>query len=312
MRRFAVVVTVRSEEKGQRILDSHPRTPKEKLSFVIVEDIAKEGAFDETVKSDPPFEYVVHTASPFHFDVQDPIKDLIDPAVKGTTGILKAIRAFAPTVKRIVLTSSFAAIINPKNHPKVYSESVWNPVTLEDAMSPLETYRASKTLAERAAWEFLEQGNPQFDLVTINPPLVFGPVVHHLNSMDAINTSNIRIKNMIQGESKSGLSPTGSYLWADVRDVALAHVRAIEVPEAGRHRFFVVAGYFTNKMIADIIREAYPEKKSILPPEDVADDLPVDVYGYDNKKSIEVLGLQYRTLKETVDDTAKSLLEIGV
>jgi nucleoside-diphosphate-sugar epimerase len=167
-------------------------------------------------------------------------------------------------------------------------------------------------LAERAAWAFIEQENPQFDLVTINPPLVFGPVVHHLNSLDAINTSNARIKKIIQGENKSGLPLTGSYLWVDVRDVAFAHVRAIEVPEAGGQRFFAVGGYFTNKMIADIIREDYPEKKSILPPEDVADDLPVDVYGYDNKKSIEVLGLKYRTLKETVGDTVKLLLEIGV
>lgn len=100
--------------------------------------------WDQAVKSDPPFEYVIHTASPFYFNVEDPIKDLIDPAVKGTTGILKAVKAFAPTVKRIILTSSFAAIVNPGNHPKVYNESVWNPVTLEDAMDPSKTYRASK------------------------------------------------------------------------------------------------------------------------------------------------------------------------
>lgn len=163
-------------------------------------------------------------------------------------------------------------------------------------------------MAERAAWAFIEQENPQFDMVTINPPLVFGPVVHYLNSLDAINTSNARIKDIIQGENP----PAGSYLWADVRDVAFAHVRAIEVPEAGRQRFLVVSGYFTNRMIADIIRESYPEKKSILSLEDVADDLPAEVYGYDNKKSTEILGLQYRTLKETINDTVKSLLEIGV
>ena len=76
--------------------------PKDKLDFVIVEDIAKPGAFDKAIVSDPPFETVIHTASPFHFDVTDPQKELLDPAVIGTTGILKSIKQHAPTVKRVV------------------------------------------------------------------------------------------------------------------------------------------------------------------------------------------------------------------
>lgn len=159
--RFDTVVTVRSQAKGQRILDAHPNTPKEKLSFVVVEDVAADGAFDEVcfnlykvpfiadrelqaVKSSPPFDYVLHTASPFHFNVQDPVKDFLDPAIKGTTGILKAIQAYAPTVKRVVVTSSFAAIVDPKTNPKTYSEKNWNPVTWEEAMDPSKVYRASK------------------------------------------------------------------------------------------------------------------------------------------------------------------------
>ena len=98
----------------------------------------------QAVVSNPPFDYVLHTASPFHFNVQDPVKDFLDPAIKGTTGILKAIKAHAPTVKRVVITSSFAAIINPKKHAKVYSEKVWNPATLDEAMDHSQTYRTSK------------------------------------------------------------------------------------------------------------------------------------------------------------------------
>lgn len=161
---FDTVVTVRSEEKGKRILEAHPDTPKEKLSYVIVKDVAQDGAFDEVsnfeiamhaaftntdcltqaVKSSPPFDYVLHTASPFHFNIQDPVKDFLDPAIKGTTGILKAIKAYAPSVKRVVITSSFAAIVNSKQHPKVYSEKEWNPVTWEEAMDHSNVYRASK------------------------------------------------------------------------------------------------------------------------------------------------------------------------
>lgn len=98
----------------------------------------------QAVKSNPPFDYVLHTASPFHFNVQDPVKDFLDPAIKGTTGILKAIKAHAPTVKRVVITSSFAAIINPKKHPRVYSEKEWNPATWDEAMDHSQTYRTSK------------------------------------------------------------------------------------------------------------------------------------------------------------------------
>ena len=98
----------------------------------------------QAVKANPPFDYVLHTASPFHFNVQDPVKDFLDPAIKGTRGILKSIKAYAPTVKRVVITSSFASIVNADKHPPVYSEKDWNPVTWEEAMDHSKVYRASK------------------------------------------------------------------------------------------------------------------------------------------------------------------------
>lgn len=116
---------------------------------------------------------------------------------------------------------------------------------------------------------------------------------------------------MVRGHCKEGLPPTGTFLWVDVHDVALAHVRAIEVPEAGGQRFFLTAGHFSNKAVADIIREAYPELADKLPPKDSPDDTPADVYGFNNKKSIEVLGIQYRSLKQSVTETVKSLLAVG-
>ena len=353
-------MTVRSDEKGRKILDAHPDTPKESLSYVIVDDIAQDGAFNDVsppnfhllaqkyksprstsyiiltlpspqaVQSTPPFNFVIHTASPFHLHIQDPIKDLLDPAIKGTTGILTAIKAHAPTVKRVVITSSSATIINPFNHAKVYDETIWGITTWEEAMNPRLAYRASKVshpgqetqpldadrleiYAERAAWEFIETEAPAFDLAVINPPLVFGPVARSLPHLDALNTSNHRIRDLIRGTAAGALPPTGPvFLWVDVRDAARAHVRAIEVPAAGRQRFFVVAGHFSNKRIADIIRESHPEMASKLPPEDAADDMPADVYGFDNKKSREVLGLEYRDLKTCVDDAVQSMMEVGV
>lgn len=98
----SVVTSVRSQEKAAEIQRSHPGITKEKLDFVIVEELATEGAFDEVIKSDPPFDVVIHTSSPYHFNISDIKKDLLDPAVIGTTGILKAITQNAPTVKRVV------------------------------------------------------------------------------------------------------------------------------------------------------------------------------------------------------------------
>jgi len=107
----SVVTTVRSQEKANKIKEAHPQAGKDKLDFAIVEDIAQEGAFDKAVISDPPFEAVIHTASPFHFNVTDVQKELLDPAIIGTTGILKSIEKSAPSVKRVVITSSFASIV---------------------------------------------------------------------------------------------------------------------------------------------------------------------------------------------------------
>lgn len=91
-----------------------------------------------------PFDYVVHTASPYQLHFDDPVRDCLDPAIKGTTGILKSIKAYNPSVKRVVITSSSAAVLNPPNHRKVYDETSWSDVTWEQAMDLKHTYRASK------------------------------------------------------------------------------------------------------------------------------------------------------------------------
>jgi len=308
----SVVFTVRSHDKGKKILSNHRNISQDKLSYVIVEDIAKEDAFDEAVKSDPPFEAVLHTASPFHFNVTDPKKDLLDPAIVGTTGILKAIKKSAPSVKRVAVTSSFASIINAKGHPDVYNEDSWNPVTMDEALhtDPGTAYRGSKTFAEKAAWDFVEKEKPNFTLSTLNPPLVLGPVVHYFNDLSSINTSNEIVRDMIQGKYKDGLPPTRVVIWIDVRDLALAHVRAIERPEAAGKRFFVTAGSYRNSDIADIIKKNFPDLADKLPAKYERDPVE-DPFKFDNSRSKEVLSLEYRSLESSITDLVKSLLAAG-
>ncbi|KAF1959875.1 NAD(P)-binding protein [Byssothecium circinans] len=322
-RGHSVVTTVRTQEKADKIKADHKsEAEKGQLGFAIVPDIAQEGAFDKAVVSDPPFEVVLHTASPFHFNVTDVQKDLLDPAIIGTTGILKSIKKSAPSVKHVVVTSSFAAIIQPDkgNYPgHVYSEEDYNPITHEEALAnPAAGYRASKTFAEKAAWDFVEKEKPNFTLSTINPPLVFGPIIHALDSLDNLNTSNQRILWAAQGKWKDEIAPTGVYVWVDVRDVAEAHVAAFEKPEAAGKRFFVVSGFFSNREIANIIGKHFPEYKDKLPSVSTpGGDYPEGgiekgLYGINNKRSIDVLGLKYKSFEESIVDSVKSFQPKGL
>ncbi|KAL4941884.1 hypothetical protein BDV06DRAFT_235783 [Aspergillus oleicola] len=309
---YSVTTTVRSAAKGDKILQSY-KAQKDRLSYVIVKDIATEGAFNLAFQTNPLFDYVIHTASPFPASFKDPVRDLLNPAINGTTGILKAIKAYAPLVKRVVITSSFAAMANEVSPPRMYDETSWNPVTWEEAVSDhSKSYRGSKTFAEKASWKFIEQEKPPFDLVTLNPPLVYGPVIHHLEnqSLSGLNNSNQRIRDFIQGDYRSvSLPPTGTFLWVDVRDLALAHVRALEVPEAGGKRFFVTAGHCSNKRIVDAIGKAKQNLSHLLPEKPV-DDFPEDCYGFDNSRTREILGVEFRSLVEGIGDTAGSLLDL--
>ncbi|KAI7467982.1 NAD(P)-binding protein [Hortaea werneckii] len=313
----SVVTTVRSQDKAKKIADNHAQYGRDKLSFAIVEDIAKEGAFDEAVVSDPPFETVIHTASPFHFNVTDVQKELLDPAIIGTTGILKSIKRSAPSVKRVVITSSFASIINPYkgSWPEhTYTETDWNPITPQQAIeNPANGYRASKTFAERAAWDFLEKEKPNFSIATMCPPLVLGPIVHYLNSLDALNTSNQRVRDIMMGKAKDEIPPTGTFIWVDVRDLALCHVLAMEKEGAANKRFFITTGYFSNKEIAEIIGKNFPQYKEGLPSASTpGGGYPEEgVYKIDNSNVVNTLGVKFRPLEESIVDTVKSLQAVG-
>ncbi|KAI8634272.1 NAD dependent epimerase/dehydratase [Xylariaceae sp. FL1651] len=312
-----VVTTVRSEDKAATIRNAHPGA---KLTVAIVPDIAQPNAFDEVMQT-PGLEYVQHTASPFHFKWKDAKTEILDPAIKGTTSVLEAVKKYAPTVKRVIVTSSFAAILSSKgleDPSKTFSEADWNPDGYEAGLTgpPGTTYRVSKTLAEKAAWDFKKNENPNFDIATINPPFVFGPVVHHLSSLANINTSNGNLVALMVGRWKTEIPPTGVHLWVDVRDVAKAHVEAMERPEAGGNRFFVVAGHFSNREIVPIVRKNFPELADKLPDDSVqGGDYPggkvENLYKYDNSKATKELGIDWIPLEKAIVDTIKSLQAVG-
>ncbi|KEF62518.1 dihydroflavonol-4-reductase [Exophiala aquamarina CBS 119918] len=313
-RGYSVLTTVRSTDKADKIRAAYPMIGKERLDFAIVKEIAEDNAFDDALVSNPPFEAVIHTASPFHFNVTNVQQDLLDPAIKGTTGILESIVKKAPAVKHVVITSSFASVVNPfmGSWPEhTYTEQDWNPITLEQASEDVANgYRASKTFAEKAAWEFIERKKPSFSLTTLCPPQVLGPVISHLSSLDNLNTSNQVIRDLIQGKFKEMVPPNATFTWVDVRDLALCHVLALEKPQAANERFLVTAGYFCNKELVDIVRKHHDQFRDRLPSEggDGGGYPEGGLYKVDNRKVVRELGVEWKQLSDTVVDTVNSLL----
>ncbi|KAK9321524.1 hypothetical protein V1517DRAFT_326126 [Lipomyces orientalis] len=224
--------------------------------------------------------------------------------------ILQAAKNFAPQVKRIVITSSFAAMqlnIAKDEWPEhTYFEVDWNPITWEEAIGtgPLNTYRASKTFAERAAWNFLEKEKANFTVTTINPAIVWGPIIHDVTPK-TLNTSNEFIWNLVNG-SQVTLPPIPNVPWVDVRNVAEAHVTVLETPKAENQRYFVVAGNDAYNEISNIVLKNFPDLSGKVPTE--GDVSTKTTYNEANSKSKKDLGIEYISLEQSIVDLTKQLV----
>ncbi|KAL7926574.1 hypothetical protein ACQKWADRAFT_280728 [Trichoderma austrokoningii] len=322
---YTVITTVRTKSKADLIKAAHADLIQTgRLSVAIVPDMAILSAFDDLVakiaSDGSNLEYVIHTASPLFFTFTDAQEEVITPALNGTRGILEAVKRSAPSVKRVVITSSFAAILSEEHFTDpntTFSESSWNPDTVQDANRSIATgYHVSKVEAERLAWAFIKNEKPHFDLVTVNPPLVLGPVAHSLASVDAINASNERIADLLRGKWKAGIPETGPVdLYIDVRDAAEVHVRALELPEASGRRLFPVASRISNRQIAKIIRDNFPEFAERLPGPEVKGGEHVDenkAYKWNCDETNELLKTDWIPIEKSVVDTVNSLKDKGI
>ena len=299
--------TVRSESKAQSTAAIFPSF-QSRLSFVVVPDIVAPGAFDEAVKG---VDGVVHTASPFVVQVKDNKRDLLDPAINGTLNILQAIQKHAPNVKRLVVTSSFASILDLSkgNRPGyTYSEKDWNPATYEEAVKSDNgafVYCASKTLAEKTAFDFVKSQNTNFSLATVCPPMVYGPAIQPIQSLNSLNESTADIYRFMNGSTPK-VQPNAFWAWVDVRDVATAHVKAYEHPEGGR--FFVTEGTFTYQQVVETIRKVPGVDQSKISEDDPSLEWP-ETYNVDNSQARRELGIEFRSLEESIRDTALQMLQ---
>ncbi|GFF28658.1 putative uncharacterized oxidoreductase C513.07 [Aspergillus udagawae] len=314
---YQVRGTVRSVETARKVQQAFSGYAQQ-LTLAVVEDVATPGAFDTAVRD---VHGVIHTATPFQvFGVEDNVRELLKPAIDGTLNILKSVHEFAPQVKRVVLTSSFAAmadVTKGKWPGHVYSELDWNPTPYEVAAAKGApaglAYTTAKSLAERAAWDFVKSNKANFDITTILPPMIYGPNINATANIAKLNTSSMDIYRLISPQSKSSDPVPENVFWlfVDVRDVAEAHLRAYQVAEAGGERFFICKGNFTYQQFVNALRANLPEIKDRVPVGNPsAAEVPSDVYTVDTSKSQRILGLKYRPLEETIVDAARSLLQL--
>jgi len=283
-------------------------------------DLLNNGDYDEAMKG---CQVVFHTASPFVLNVQDPQKDLVDPAVLGTRNVLESVNR-CPSVERVVLTSSCAAIygdnIDVANTPNnILTEEIWN------TSSSLQhnPYSYSKTLAEAEAWKMAEAQN-HWRLVVINPSLVIGPGINPNATSESFNL----VRQFGDGRAKMGV-PKFYIGVVDVRDVADAHVRAAFLPNAqGRH---ILSGHDTSlaEMASCLLPKFgnnYPIPKRILPKwlvwvvgpladktftrEIIRRNVSIPWHA-DNSKSRRELGLTYRSLNDSMNEFFEQLVQSG-
>eukprot|EP00891_Asterochloris_glomerata_P004943 jgi/Astpho2/4943/Aster-06679 len=255
-------------------------------------DLLKEGSFDKVVDG---AHFVFHTASPFQTDVKDPQKDLVDPALLGTKNVLNAAVKSKATVKRVVLTSSFAAVAKQEKGPsngKLYTEEDWNNESKPDKAGG---YRYSKTVAEQAAWEIAKKED--LDLCVINPTFVLGPVISERT--DATSIKNV--KDLLEG-TKDTIMP-----WVcDVRDIARGHIRAAEIPEAKGRHLVTQGATVPTKRLVDALSKAFPDFKFPSVKKEASKDV------IDNSKAIKELGLVLHDPEESICDMARTLFALGI
>lgn len=245
-------------------------------------------------------DYVLHVASPFPQIAPENEDELIVPARDGTLRVLRAARDAC--VRRVVLTSSFAAIgYGHTNYDKVFNEEDWTDPNGPD----MQPYIKSKVLAERAAWEFMAREGDALELTVINPVGIFGPVLG-----PDISASIAFIKQLLEGAPPL---PGLNFGMVDVRDLADLHILAMAAEAARGQRFIAVSGDVVTLFdIAKVLRENLGEFAAKVQAPLIEEATRAPIRRSTSEKARRMLRWRPRAQEETITDTARSLFHYGV
>jgi len=305
---YAVRGTVRSAAKGKAVQDRYAKFGG-RFDITVVEDLVT-GDLTGALQG---INAVIHVASPYTSKVQDPKRDMLDPAIEGTLNVVRATHEAG--IQRIVVTSSFVAVFDMALggawRDYTYTANDWNPATYEEAVKGdkpgIWVYCASKVLAEKAAFDYAKQ-HPELQITTITPPMIFGPPEQQVSSTTSLNTSADMIYQLISGKNKE-LPPQGLPLFVDVRDVAQAHVLALKNDSVIGKRVLVSGGSYTLYDSVKLIAEKYPELKSRLASLDNAKPETRTISRIDTSTAENDLGLSFISYEKCLFDTIDVLLE---
>ena len=309
--------SLRSLSKEAAVRDALAKagaTNLDKLSFVAANLDKDDGWADAVAGCD----YVQHVASPFPIEQPRDEMELIRPAVDGTLRVLKAARDAG--VKRVVQTSSFAAVGYGHGHRDTeYDETDWTDVN-GPAMQP---YMKSKTLAERAAWDFVEREGNGMELAVVNPVGIFGPALN-----GDLSTSVELVKRMLEGALPGA---PRLYLGAvDVRDVAGMQVKAMTDPAARGQRFLATAGGALSMFeMGEILQKGLGDRAAKAKMRQLPDWLVRIVALFNplaresvprlgikgeasNRKAREVLGWTFISAEDSIVASGESLFALGL
>lgn len=283
----------------------------EGLSFIQT-DLSSDTNWDEAVKEAA---YVIHVASPTPNKIYKNENEMIQPAREGVLRVLRAARDAG--VKRVVITSAFGAVgVGHKHHKGPYTEKDWS-----NTDAKIHPYQKSKTLAEKAAWEFIRQEGNGLELATVNPVGVMGPILGNDYSH-----SNDTVRQMLEGKLKNVPKIYSDYV--DVRDVADLHILAMLHPEANGERFLASSAENLSMLdIAKILRKHLGEDAKDVPKGELPNivvrvaaifnpklRMIATLLGQDmstsNQKAKQLLGWTPRSAEEAIIATGKSMVKI--
>ena len=314
---YTVRTTIRSanrESEVRSMLKEGGVDPGDRVSFFIA-DLRYDQNWREAVSG---CEYILHVASPTPLKDYKNDDEVIVPAREGVLRVLRIARD--AKVQRVVLTSAFGAIgMGHKNRSRPFTEEDWSNL---DADIPV--YQRSKTLSERAAWDFIEKEGNALELSVINPVGVLGPVL----GPDYSHSIQLT-RRMLDGELSGCPKISSSYV--DVRDVADLHVLAMTHPKAKGERFIAAPGSTSLSMLelALVIRKKFGALAAKVPSKEIPNwvirivgivnptvRLLVPMLGYymtaSGEKARTTLGWCPRSSEDAIIDTAESLLRLGL
>jgi nucleoside-diphosphate-sugar epimerase len=313
---YRVRGTVRSKSKAQQVNDTIVRLLGAEAAArldLVEADLLSDAGWPAALSG---VSAVMHTATVVRADEPRDPNIVVRPAIEGTERVLRM--AHAAGITRVIITSSIATVGYGHGHTtgrRTYDETYFTNL---EGMRWKWAYCIGKTKAEQAAWAYAKANG--MELTTIHPGAIIGPA---LDSDASVSVG--MVSGLLQNATPA--LPSNGYSIIDVRDVADMHVAALEKPEAIGQRYLATAEYVPFPKVADILREAYPDRKIAKasvpdwiirivamfggPARQIINDIGNEKV-FDGRKGEALMGHPYITAKKTILDTAESVDRLGL